>query len=136
VGAATRFRVRQSAISSGQSILRATLTAGPLEPAPTVQLAGMKYAAITTAANTQIQATPVFLHTITITNPGVTTNSITIVDTTVAACTGGTTIATIPSAQLASTNAPVTLTFDLQTTNGLCITTAGTTSPQLLVTYR
>ena len=136
VGAATRFRVRQSAISSGQSIWRATLTAGLLEPAPTVQWAGMKYAAISTSTNTLIQATPVFLHTITITNPGATVNSITIVDTTAGACTGGTTIATIPAAQLATTNPAVTLTFDVQTTNGLCITTAGTTSPQLVVTYR
>lgn len=38
VGAATRFRVRQSAIGSGTLIVRATLTAGLLEPAPTVQL--------------------------------------------------------------------------------------------------
>jgi hypothetical protein len=38
VGAATRFRVRQSAISSGQLVIRATLTAGLEEPAPTVQL--------------------------------------------------------------------------------------------------
>lgn len=136
VGAATRFRVRQSAISSGQAVVRATLTAGLLEPAPTVQLAGLKYAAITTATNTLVQATPVFVHTIVISNPGATTNSITVVDTTAGACTGGTTIMTIPSAQLASTNAPITITLDVQTTNGLCITTAGTTSPQLVVTYR
>jgi len=136
VGAATRFRVRQSAIGSGQAVVRATLTAGLLEPAPTVQTAGLKYSAITTATNTQISATPVFLHTVTITNPGATTNSITIVDTTAGACTGGTTIATIPAAQLGTSISPVTLIFDAQMTNGLCITTAGTTSPQLVVTYR
>lgn len=38
VGAATRFRVRQSAIGSGTLIVRATLTAGLIEPAPTTQL--------------------------------------------------------------------------------------------------
>lgn len=38
VGAATRFRVRQTAISSGQLVVRATLTAGLEEPAPTFQL--------------------------------------------------------------------------------------------------
>lgn len=38
VGAATRFRVRQSAVSSGQLVVRATLTAGLIEPAQTVQL--------------------------------------------------------------------------------------------------
>lgn len=38
VGAATKFRVRQSAIGSGGPIVKVTLTAGLLEPAPTVQL--------------------------------------------------------------------------------------------------
>jgi hypothetical protein len=38
VGAATKFRVRQSAIGSGGPIVKITLTAGLVEPAPTVQL--------------------------------------------------------------------------------------------------
>lgn len=38
VGAATKFRVRQSAITSGGPIVKATLTSGLVEPAPTVQL--------------------------------------------------------------------------------------------------
>jgi hypothetical protein len=38
VGAATRMRVRQSAIGSGGPIIGITLTAGIVEPAPTVQL--------------------------------------------------------------------------------------------------
>lgn len=101
-----------------------------------VIIAGFTYKQITTATNTQLKATPGVLHTITITQPGATSNSITIVDTSVAACTGGTTIATIPSAQLVSALAPVTLTFDIATVNGLCITTAGTTSPQLVASYR
>lgn len=36
VGAATKFRVRQSAITSGGPIVRMTLTGGLIEPAPTV----------------------------------------------------------------------------------------------------
>lgn len=40
VGAATRMRVRQTAISSGSLNISATLTAGLVEPAPTVALVG------------------------------------------------------------------------------------------------
>jgi hypothetical protein len=101
-----------------------------------VQTGGLKYANITTSTNTLIQNTPLFVHTITITQPGATGNAITIFDASTAGCTGGTTIMTIPSAQLASAMGPVTLTLDVSTNNGLCITTAGTTAPQLLVTYR
>jgi hypothetical protein len=38
VGAATKFRVRQSALTSGTPIIKATMTSGLLEPAPTMQL--------------------------------------------------------------------------------------------------
>ena len=38
VGAATKFRVRQSALTSGTVVAKATLTSGLVEPAPTVQL--------------------------------------------------------------------------------------------------
>lgn len=136
VGAATRMRVRQTAISSGTLFVSATLTTGLVEPAPTTAQAGMSYSAITTSTNTQIKSTAGFIHTITITQPGATATSITIVDTTAANCSGGTTIATIPTAQLTAGMAPTTVTLDLATNNGICVTTAGTTSPQLVVTWK
>lgn len=40
IGAATRGRVRQSAITSGNTVLSATLTTGLVEPAPTVAVIG------------------------------------------------------------------------------------------------
>lgn len=137
VAGSTSFRVRQSANSTGAPAVGITLTSAPIEPAPTVAIQGLKYTAITTSTNTQISAIGAYLHTITIVNPGATSPSITIVDTSAANCSGGTTIATIPTAQLTAAMAPVSLTFDLATTNGLCITTAGATpAPALVVTWR
>ena len=94
------------------------------------------YTAITTSTNTQIKANSGTVHTITISQPGATANSITIVDTTAANCSGGTTVLTIPTAQLTAGMAPVTLTLDATFVNGICVTTAGTTSPQLAVSWR
>jgi hypothetical protein len=70
VGAATKFRVRQSALTSGAPNVKATLTSGLLEPAPTVQLsasgvggsnpcvnphAALLSVSFTTAGNTAVQ---------------------------------------------------------------------------------
>ena len=97
---------------------------------------GFNFTAITTATNTQIRNVQTTLHTIVITQPGATANSITIVDTSASNCSGGVTIATIPTADLPAAMVPATLSFDIQTVNGLCVTTAGTTSPQLVVSWR
>lgn len=105
-------------------------------PGNSVVIAGFTYKAITTSTNTQVKATPGIVHTLTITQPGATSQSITLVDSSAANCSGGTTIATIPSAQLVSTMVPDTLTLDVATVNGICVTTAGTTAPQLVVSFR
>ncbi len=84
--------------------------------------AGYKFVHIASATNTQVQATSVgTLHTITVN--GGTAGAVTIVDTTAANCTGGSTIGIIGT----STVFPSTATYDLQTTNGLCISTAAAT---------
>lgn len=77
---------------------------------------------ISTATNTQIKATPGTIHTITIN--GGTAGLVTVVDTAVAACTGGATFAIIET--IGATN-PVTLSYDATTVNGICITTAAAT---------
>ena len=105
-------------------------------PGNAFTVSGYNRTAITTAVNTQIKATTGVVHTITITQPGATANSITVVDTNVAACTGGTTILTIPTADLPASMVPVTLTLDMAFSAGICVTTAGTTSPQLAVSWR
>lgn len=80
---------------------------------------GFNYTNITSATNNQIKSSNGTLHNIMI-NGGTLTGTITVVDTSAANCTGGTTIATIAQPQTIST----TYTYDLQFVNGLCITTA------------
>lgn len=81
--------------------------------------AGFKFTPITSATNTQVSTGAATLHNIMI-NGGTLTGVITVVDTSAANCTGGTTIATIAANQVAGQN----YVYDLQTANGLCITTA------------
>jgi hypothetical protein len=87
-------------------------------------IAGYKYTHIAAATNTQIKGAAGVpasgvLHTIVI-NTATAVGVITVVDTNVAACTGGTTIAVIAAAVPAQS-----LYYDVQFVNGLCITTAG-----------
>ena len=80
---------------------------------------GFNYSHITGATNTQAKAAAGTFHNLVI-NGGTLTGVITIVDTSAANCTGGTTIAIIAQPQVAGQNYE----FDLQFNNGLCITTA------------
>lgn len=96
-------------------------------PGNSVVVAGFTYRRISTATNTQIKATAGTLHTVTIN--GGTTGTVTIVDTTAANCSGGTTLALV-----AAVTTPLTLTYDAATLNGLCVTTAAATD--LTVTFR
>ena len=88
---------------------------------------GFSYLNITTGANTLVKAAPGTLHTIVIASG---TATFSIVDTTVAACTGGTTIATTSAATVAGQ----VYTYDLQFNNGLCIVTSAATG--MTVNYR
>jgi len=99
-------------------------------PGNAVVIAGFVYKHLAGAANNQIKATSGTLHTITL-NGGATVGAVTVVDTSVAACTGGTTLAVITP--VASTS-PLTLTFDVATLNGLCIITAA--ANDVTVSYR
>jgi len=105
-------------------------------PGNSVVVAGFTYKAITTSTNTQVKATAGTIHTLTITQPGATGQAITLVDTSVANCTGGVTILSLVAAQLATPPVPLTLTLDAATVNGICVITAGTTPPQLVLTWR
>lgn len=80
---------------------------------------GFNYTEITSATNNLIKAAPGTFHNLMI-NGGTLSGTITIVDTTAGACTGGTTIAIIATSQTAGQN----YVYDLQFNNGLCITTA------------
>jgi len=80
---------------------------------------GFTYTPITTATNTQVKSAQGTLHNLVI-GGGTLTGNITIVDTSAANCTGGTTITTITQPETVGQ----TFTFDLQFNNGLCITTA------------
>lgn len=100
------------------------------------QTSNFTYTPITTSTNTLVKSTPGTLHLITITQPGATANSITIIDSASGTCSPGTTVATIPTAQLPSTMVPVTIFFDTTFLTGICIQTAGTTSPQLVVAFK
>jgi hypothetical protein len=96
-------------------------------------IAGYKYSHITTAANNQLKGAAGVpasgvLHTIVI-NSATAVGVVTVVDTNVAACTGGTTIAVIAAAVPAQS-----LYYDVQFVNGLCITNAST--DDITVSYR
>jgi hypothetical protein len=79
------------------------------------------YTHISTATNTLIASKPTELHTIVV-NIGTTSPTVTVVDTSASNCTGGTAVSGAAVATAGST-----LTFDVVTTNGLCIVTAGAT---------
>lgn len=96
-------------------------------PGNSVVVAGFAYKHIASATNTQIKATPGTLHTVVLNNS--VANTITVVDTSAANCSGGVTIAILQAS--AGTG---TYTYDVATINGLCITTAGTSD--LTVSFR
>jgi len=101
-------------------------------PTVSAQLAassGFQSKHISTATNTPEASASVILHTIVIN--GGTAGAITVKDTSAADCSGGTTIAVI--ATLTGSSAQ-TLSYDLQTVNGLCLTTAAATD--VTVSYR
>lgn len=80
---------------------------------------GFQYTPITTAANIQVKPAVGQLHNITI-NGGTLTGTITVVDTSAANCSGGTTVGIIAANQVAGQ----AYSYDLQFNNGLCLTTA------------
>lgn len=97
----------------------------PLVHAQDAFASGYSYKNITTAVNTQVATTPLLLHTVTIN--GGTTGAVTLYDNASSCAT--TKLGTIQAA-----TAPVTLTYDIQLKNGLCVTTAAATD--LTVTVR
>jgi hypothetical protein len=80
---------------------------------------GFTFSHISTATNTLAKSANGTLHTIII-NGGTLTGVITVVDTSAANCTGGTTIAVIAQPQVSAQDYD----YDIQFLNGLCITTA------------
>jgi len=111
-------------------LLFAVWNVGTHTPSVEAQLAasnGFNYSHITTATNTQVKSANGTLHNVTVNTTA--TGTITVVDTANANCTGGTTIAVLPASAVVGN-----YTYDLQFTNGLCVTTAGT--PDITVTSR
>lgn len=88
---------------------------------------GFSYVHITTATNTQAKSAGGTLHNLTINTTAAA--AITVVDTSAANCSGGTTIAILPASAVVGDYA-----YDLAFNNGLCVTTAGT--PDITVTFR
>jgi len=80
---------------------------------------GFTYTNIVGATNTPLKSSPGTFHSLVI-NGGTLTGVITIKDTTAADCSGGVAIATIAANQVADQR----YVYNLQTLNGLCITTA------------
>jgi len=106
----------------GAILCFALWSVGTRPPAVNAQLAassGFQFKHVTTATNTQEASASVILHTVTIN--GGTAGVVTVKDTSASDCSGGATIAVIET--IGTTN-PVTLAYDLQTANGLCVTTA------------
>ena len=93
---------------------------------PDVSTNVFDYNHITTNTNTLLRSSPTILHTITINTIG-SGETITVYDNSVCSTT---VIAVITPA------AGATFTFDVSTTNGLCITTAGTTPGDYTVAFR
>ena len=89
------------------------------------------YTNISTATTTTVKTGVGVLHSIVITNPGATSNSIKIYDNTAAS---GTVI--VDWSTSGGTPAAGSFVFDCAFTIGLTVVTAGTTSPNLTVTYR
>lgn len=88
---------------------------------------GFNYTHITTATNTLVKGAGGTLHTVTVNNPA---GTVSIFDASAANCTGGSTVA------ITGTLATIgqTISYDIQTNNGICITTSAT--PDLTVTWR
>lgn len=113
-------------VLTGLSLLYAQ-TVNNGEPAVHQSVAGYGYSHISTATNTQISAKAGAMHTIVI-NTSV-ASTITVVDTSAANCSGGNNIA------IFAASAPVgAYLYDIQFSNGLCITTAG--ASDLTVSFR
>lgn len=88
---------------------------------------GFNYSHITTNTNTLVKSSNGTFHAMTINTTAA--SAITIYDSSAANCSGGTTIATFAaSATIGTYN------YDLQFTNGLCVTTAG--SPDITIMSR
>lgn len=107
-----------------ETVLVALLVLGMVWEKPAhAQLAastGFSYSNITSATNTPMKSGQATFHSLVI-NGGTLTGVITVKDTTAADCSGGVTIATIAQPQVAGQ----VYAYNLQTVNGLCITTAG-----------
>jgi hypothetical protein len=103
---------------------------GTRPPSVSAQLAGsagFSYAHITTATNTPIKSASGNLHVVVVNTPA---GIVTIKDTTAADCSGGTTVAV--TGTLATIGQ--TISYDIQTNSGLCITTSG--AADLTVAWR
>lgn len=99
----------------------------PIAEAQLAASSGFSYTHTTAATNNQIATASVILHTITVnTAAGI----VTIKDTTASDCSGGATIG------ITGTLATVgqTITYDVQTKNGLCLVTSG--AADLTVSWR
>lgn len=159
VGAATKFRVRQSAISTGGPIVKATLTSGLVEPAPTVQIAqaGVSganaclnphsnlqtaFVSMSTTALTQFIAasagTRIYVCSAIFTN-STATNPVQLEYGTGSNCGTGTTVAVDKFTAPASTASPVILTgpvFVTPASQALCYIQSGTTpTASMAITY-
>jgi hypothetical protein len=106
-------------ISIGEKPVQAQLAAS----------SGFQSAHISTATNTQMASATVIFHTLVIN--GGTAGALTVKDTSASDCSGGTTIAVIATLTGASSE---TLQYDIQTKNGLCVTSAAATDAT--VSYR
>lgn len=85
-----------------------------------------QYAYIATIATTTVKASPAFLHTVTI-NTGA-AGTVTLYDIAGVGCTGTPASGKFATIQaVATTNDPVSLVYDVQTKNGLCVVTAAAT---------
>lgn len=88
---------------------------------------GFQYTHISTATNTQVKTAAGQLGNVTVNTTAA--GAITIVDTSAANCTGGTTVAV-----LASSVAVGNYIYNLQTVNGICVTTGA--ASDVTVTWR
>jgi hypothetical protein len=107
-------------------VLMLGLIAGPALKAQGPPAANGNYKYIATATTTNVKPTSGYLHTVTI-NTGA-AGAITLFDIAAAGCTGTPAsgkFATIRAG--AATDAPVTVTYDLATVNGICVVTAQAT---------
>jgi hypothetical protein len=131
VAGSLKFRIRQSAYTSGTVNVGITITAASIEPAPTVAVTGAGYTPITTNASTQIKTGTGYLQSLVVSSPG-SAWTVQIFDNTsciAPAIFGKSAAIAIPAA---GTVIPFNLTFN----TGLCVITAGTTPGELLITWR